>query len=200
MPGDERRQQILETAVRLFSENGFRGTTTKQIAAAAGISEAMVFRHFSNKEELYAAILEVKACKHNFGDPLEAVCDAISKRNDWEVFHGMALRALAKHKEDEDFIRLLFFSALEGHDLSKMFFESFVAGMYEALGSYIRTRQEEGAFREMEPKAVVRAFLGMLIHHSLARMLFDPEQKILNISDEESARSFATILLDGVRK
>jgi len=63
MKGDARREQILATAVNLFSRNGFRGTTTKEIAQAAGVSEAMVFRHFANKEALYAAILDDKGCR-----------------------------------------------------------------------------------------------------------------------------------------
>src|ERR1700681_2661655 len=70
MAGDERRMQILGCAVRLFSQRGFRGTTTKEIAQAAGISEAMVFRHFATKEELYSAILDHKACLHDTMDPV----------------------------------------------------------------------------------------------------------------------------------
>ena len=66
MAGDERRQQIIETAESLFSENGFRGTTTKKIADKAGISEAMVFKHFANKDELYSAILDQKSCSRLF--------------------------------------------------------------------------------------------------------------------------------------
>ncbi len=42
MKGDARREQILQTAVNLFSQRGFKGTTTKEIARAAGVSEAMV--------------------------------------------------------------------------------------------------------------------------------------------------------------
>ncbi|MDQ3087844.1 MAG: TetR family transcriptional regulator, partial [Acidobacteriota bacterium] len=44
MSGDERRAQILQVAIRLFSYKGFSGTTTKEIANTAGVSEAMVFR------------------------------------------------------------------------------------------------------------------------------------------------------------
>ena len=72
-------------------------------------------------------------------------------------------------------------------------------GIYETLGGYIRARQQEGAFKEIEPKVVVRALVGMLIHHSLSNMLFDPEQKLLKIPEEEAARYFATILLEGIR-
>src|ERR1043165_981590 len=62
MAGEERREQLLRVAMTLFSNHGFRGTTTKEIAHAAGVSEAMVFRHFATKEDLYAAILDHKAC------------------------------------------------------------------------------------------------------------------------------------------
>jgi TetR/AcrR family transcriptional regulator len=46
MAGDERRRQILHVAMRLFSEKGFSGTTTKEIGQRAGVSEAMVFSTF----------------------------------------------------------------------------------------------------------------------------------------------------------
>src|SRR3954453_970873 len=62
MAADERRLQIARVAMRLFSERGFRGTTTKEIAQAAGVSEAIIFRHFATKEELYTAIIDYKGC------------------------------------------------------------------------------------------------------------------------------------------
>src|SRR5215216_6376854 len=76
MAGEERRSQILAVAVSLFSDRGFRGTTTKEIAQAAGVSEAMVFRHFATKEELYTAILDHKACALEIADPCKLVEDA----------------------------------------------------------------------------------------------------------------------------
>src|SRR6476620_4987739 len=98
MAGEERRLQILAVAVRLFSERGFRGTTTKEIAHAAGVSEAMVFRHFATKEELYAAILDHKACQggRKF-EPAEEASDAIRRRDDRAVFESLALGALEHH-------------------------------------------------------------------------------------------------------
>lgn len=200
MAGDKRRRQILEEAMRLFSENGFRGTTTREIAEAAGISEATVFKHFATKEELYRDILDHKACNHGLTDPFEAIAEQLESRDDFGVFYGIAANALRHHREDRDFTRLLLFSALEGHDLARMFFESYVAGMYEFLSGYIRKRQKDGAFRQVEPKIVIRAFVGMIIHHSLNNTLWDTEQQILKISDEEAAREFAAILLDGVKQ
>lgn len=200
MAGDERRQQLLHVAMRLFSEKGFSGTTTKEISQAAGVSEATVFKHFSNKDELYSAILDHKACDRDFTNPFEKLADSIAAKDDFGVFYTMAFNALEKHEKDKNFLRLMMHSALEGHDLARIFFENFVTGVYEFLGSYIRQRQEEGAFREVEPRVVVRAFIGMFVHHSLNNILWDKEQKILKISNEDAAREFATIILQGIKK
>lgn len=198
MAGDERRLQILKVAMRLFSQRGFRGTTTKEIAQAAGVSEAMVFRHFATKEELYSAILDHKACLHDELDPLQRVAEAIRRKDDRAVFEGMALDALNHHESDPEFQRLLLYSALEEHELAHMFWEKFVLRVYHSLRTYIRQRQRDGAFRELEPFVIVRAFIGMIIHHSLNNNLWDRERRLLRISNQAVARSFTDILLNGV--
>lgn len=200
MPGNERRSQILKVAMQLFSQKGFSGTTTKEIANTAGVSEAMVFRHFANKDELYSAILDNKACNRDFNKPFDKLIEYFEAKNDFGVFYTMALNALEHHKEDSDFLRLMLHSALEGHDLARISFENFITGVYDFLGDYIRQRQADGAFREVEPRVVVRAFIGMFVHHSLNDILWDKEQKLLKISTEAAAREFATILLQGIKK
>lgn len=57
MTGDLRRQLILGAAKRCFARHGYNGTTTRSVAAAAAISEALLFKHFSSKAALYAEIL-----------------------------------------------------------------------------------------------------------------------------------------------
>jgi len=57
MTGDLRRQLILAAAKRCFARHGFAGTTTKSVAAAAAISEGLLFKHFPSKAALYAEIL-----------------------------------------------------------------------------------------------------------------------------------------------
>lgn len=199
MAGEERRLQILRVAVRLFSQRGFRGTTTKEIAQAAGVSEAMVFRHFATKEELYTAILDHKACSGGFEDPCQLVEEAVARKDDRAVFETLAYEALEHHEHDREFLRLLLHSALEGHELAQMFWNRNVMQIYEFLGTYIRERQRDGMFRPLEPKVVVRAFLGMLIHHSLNNNLWDPARRLLNITNRDAAREFTEILLRGIR-
>lgn len=204
MTGDERREQILATAVNLFSQKGFKGTTTKEIAKAAGVSEAMVFKHFDSKDALYGAILQAKGCREGVQRfPWEenaTLQKALNKKHDFAVFYNIALDAMAKHQSDVGFMRLLFYSALEEHELAERFFNEFVARVYEFIGGYVTGRQKDGVFRKIDPKIVVRAFLGMLIHHSLNNILWDKKRNLLDISNEEAAKNFAEILLRGIRK
>jgi len=57
----ERRQSIIEAVREVFAEKGFDGTTTRALAHAAGVSEALLYRHFPSKESLYAAVLDACA-------------------------------------------------------------------------------------------------------------------------------------------
>jgi AcrR family transcriptional regulator len=55
----DRREQILAVATALFARQGFNGTTTKEVAANAGVTEALIFRHFPSKEDLYWAVIDI---------------------------------------------------------------------------------------------------------------------------------------------
>src|SRR2546421_3499814 len=213
MAAEERRLQIAQVAMRLFSERGFRGTTTKEIAQAAGVSEAIIFRHFTTKDDLYTAIIDLKSCA-GFGagapgkessEPIietmrGLVGEAMKRRDDREVFRCVALAMMEHHECDPQFLRLLLYSALEGHQLAQIFWDKNVRVLYEFLGGYIRERQREGAFREVDPFVVVRAFNGAVVHHSLNNILWekDPARRIVNVPAEEAAREFTEILLRGI--
>lgn len=201
MPGDKRREQILQTAFDLFSHKGFSGTTTKDIAKAAGVSEAMVFKHFASKDELYGALVEAKTCNEGFKkypwEENEAVITAMEAKDDFGVFYHFALKALNKHQEDIAFMRMIFYSALEGHEIAERFFQTFVGEIYNFLGAYIKKRQKDGAFRKINPRIIVRSFMGMMIHHSLNNILWDKKRTLLDIPNEEAAKNFAEIILRG---
>jgi AcrR family transcriptional regulator len=55
---DDRREQIKQAALRLFARRGFDGTKTSLIAAEAGISEGLIYRYFSSKDELFTELVE----------------------------------------------------------------------------------------------------------------------------------------------
>ena len=56
--GRDTRQQLIEAAASVFSEEGVRGATTREIAKRAGVHETTLFRHFESKDELLRAVIE----------------------------------------------------------------------------------------------------------------------------------------------
>lgn len=197
MPAGDRRRQLIETAIRLFSQRGFTGTTTKEIALAAGVTEAIIFRHFKSKDDLYAAILDYKACELNVKDWLDEMRLHAERRDDEKLFHAVAARMLAHHRGDRDFIRLMLYSALEGHELARSFRVNQTRPLQNFLREYIAQRQREGAFRACNPNAAVQAFIGSLIHHILATSLFAADY--LRLTDKDAIENFTTLFLSGLR-
>ncbi len=68
LTGDERRSAIVAAVRRVFAEKGFHGTTTRELAREAGVSEALLFKHFPNKQALYAAMLV--SCSQHLGEAM----------------------------------------------------------------------------------------------------------------------------------
>src|SRR5271167_4159625 len=56
LSAEARREVIITAARRVFADKGFHGTTTRDLAMAAGVSEALLYKHFPNKEALFAAM------------------------------------------------------------------------------------------------------------------------------------------------
>src|SRR5436190_3528150 len=100
MAGEDRRQQIIDVAVQLFSQKGFRGTTTKEIALAAGVNEAIIFRHFATKRELYTAIIDRKCCSTQYQAMEQALQEAMNQGDDRQVFESIAFHILEFHEQD----------------------------------------------------------------------------------------------------
>jgi AcrR family transcriptional regulator len=63
MAAPERREAVLEAALPLFARHGWLGTGTRELAAAAGVTEPVLYRHFADKEALFVAVLERAATR-----------------------------------------------------------------------------------------------------------------------------------------
>jgi AcrR family transcriptional regulator len=173
MHADERHRQLLRVAIDVFARNGFSGTKTKDIATAAGVSEAILFRHFATKEDLYHAILDMKEDKAGLDQKnrdLQALMDA---RDDRGVFSSVAREILASFGEDPAFHRLMMYASLEGHLMANLFRERFVLPTGHLLGRYIGQRQKEGVFRRCDPKVAVMFALSSFVQYAMSRHVFD---------------------------
>ncbi len=189
----DRQASLIAAASSLFAAKGFRGTTTKEIAKAAGVSEALVFKYFPTKRALYAAILAEKA---NLSALLGAVEDVARKRDDQRVFTLIASYRI-RPGADPTMLRLLLFSALEGHELADMFFGKHHRVFYEYLAGYIHTRIQEGAFRDVDPLLAARAFVGMVVHHRLLHEIFGVP---MHRSHDETVATYVELFVNGLAR
>jgi AcrR family transcriptional regulator len=197
MAAEDRRRQIVEVAARLFSQKGFRGTTTKEIALAAGVNEAIIFRHFATKRDLYAAIIDHKACSDDI-QALEAEADELLRgEDDRRLFVTIATHILDFHDRDDTFMRLLFYSALEGHELADLFFRNQASKHFREVADYIKRRAAEGAFRRVDPMTAARAFIGMVVYHAQLKRLYP--SSVQGVSNRVVAERLTDLFLSGAR-
>src|SRR3954449_11238435 len=126
LSSEERRAAIIKAVRRLFAEKGFHGTTTRELAEAAEVSEALLFKHFPNKEALYSAMMlsccteqkDANASRLNTLEPSAStlVC----------LVHMLASHLIAPRgvRDDEETLqnRLLIRSMTEDGEFARMFF------------------------------------------------------------------------------
>jgi TetR/AcrR family transcriptional regulator len=197
MPGEDRRRQLLRVAIDSFARNGFSGTKTKDIAAAAGVSEAILFRHFVSKEDLYHAILDEKEATMGGERWFAELNELAERRDDRGLFRHMATQLIRSFREDAAFHRLLLYASLEGHLLADLFHERFGLPVGGFLARYIALRQKEGAFRDCDQEAAVMFVIGSTVHYAMARHVmgatFPP-------SDELIVEQFVDLMLGGLEQ
>lgn len=192
----ERKEQILRAASEVFSRYGFRGTTLRRLARRAGVSEAMIYQHFPSKEALYDAILEKKIehCRHLYF-PLEAA----RAKQDRSVLETIVGNFLQQQAQDNSFMRMILFSALEGHDLAHRFIRGPSQEFYHFLSSYLEERMQDGDLKCVDGQVAARLLIGTVFHFSLLREIFqDPE--VQNVRVEDLTRLIVDLFYDGLKK
>jgi TetR/AcrR family transcriptional regulator len=198
MPSEDRRRQLLQVAVESFARNGFSGTKTKDIAAAAGVSEAILFRHFASKEDLYHAILDEKEATMGGDRWFVEMNELAERRDDRGLFRHVARQLIRSFREDVAFHRLLLYASLEGHLLADLFHERFGLPMGDFLSRYIARRQQEGAFRECDPEVAVMLVIGSVIHYSMARHVLGV--KTFARAEDAIVEQFVELILAGLEQ
>jgi AcrR family transcriptional regulator len=197
LSSEDRKASIVLAAIQLFGKKGFRGTTTRELAAAVGVSEPVLYEHFATKSELYAAIIERASLEG------VALFDDLLKRSretedDLAFFTEIALMMLDWHRgPGASFIRLLLFSNLENHEMKDLFFERESKAFFGVMADYIARRMSQGAFRQTDPQLASRAFAGMIAHYCLTAIIFECKG---SESHEDTIRGMVSLFLNGLIK
>jgi AcrR family transcriptional regulator len=198
LPSQARRAAILDTAVRLFSEKGFRGVTTRELAAAVGVSEPVLYQHFATKGDLYRAIIEERAAcgersiPSDFEQHLETVTD------DRSFLIRLATGVIEWHAKDPTYARLLMFSALEQHEVSRMFYERYAEAFFGGLARYFERRMNEGAFREIDPRLAAHSFVGAAANYGMSCAIF--QRGVPGATQGQVVEAMVDIFLEGLKR
>jgi AcrR family transcriptional regulator len=195
LSAERRREQILTAAIELFSERGFRGVTTRELATRLGVTEPVLYQHFPSKQDLYRAILQ--RIMERESDPaeqqilqLQAVC------SDRDYFTRLAQLVCEWHDANPSLMRLLYFSALEGHDLSRHFYEQKFTQLFQLIEARVAQRMKDGAFRKAKPRIVTYAFLNMVSHQMQVEQFFCCPTK--KLPRKEMVKTMVDIFLGGI--
>lgn len=189
---EQRREQLLEAALTLFSERGYRGTSVRDITRGAGVTEAVLYHYFASKADLCAAVLLAYAPFGNLGRLLEDV-DAAPLD---EALRRLGLELLRLIRSSERLVLTLLSEAPAEPDVARTL-ERFLSDVTTALGQFLVTRQAGGEIAAgVDTTAAARAFQGALFVHLLTTSLtprsVGPER------DEETVAGLVTVLLRGM--
>ena len=182
---EDRTEQIVRKATELFSADGYRKVTVKQLAAACGVTEAALYRYFGSKEEIYSAVLDNVEKRLTGGGFFEEYADELDIE---KLLFALANHVLTCYREHTDICRLLLFSALEGHEKAGHVFD-IVRGKYlKFLIKRLDRMHAAGRVVAKNNEITARCFVGMVFDCALGFSLWkgmqgrihDPEKVIAN--------------------
>ena len=201
MSAEERKTSIIDSALPLFVKKGFASTTTREIAKAAKISEALLYKHFPSKKDIYLNIQN-------------HCCSSIDKNVQWFVSLPDSTDSLIKcvkffmekmiEPKDEEtrsqsFSRLVFNSLLEDGEFAKVFIGSGCKAWRAKMKSCIEAAVKDGDLIASEPYADLCTWF---IHHlHVGTIIINmPSQKVVDyeISSEDFTRSAVRFVLRGL--
>jgi AcrR family transcriptional regulator len=157
------RKQILDASLRLFSEKGFARTSVRDIAHAAGITDAAISYHFASKRELFEALFEERGITSALTELERAVISAPP----CETFTGIARSALNIMQRNRDFMKVLFSEATNEDPIAsedyRMVTERWRKAMARMLGDFVEQEQLPAMDVELVSKQLVELPIGAFL-------------------------------------
>jgi AcrR family transcriptional regulator len=182
--------RIRDAALQLFLEQGYHGTSMRQIARRAGVAPAAIYNHLASKEALFVDLLSDLL-------PHRAMLRAMSEASgdSVEQLVGDATRRVAEVLADQDpNLRLMFIELLEFQGRHAGFLaEELLPG---ALTFMMRLQQADGRLRPYSPMIIARAFFGLLMSYAVTVTFF--RQVGMVEFRQEDLTDFGSILLHGI--
>lgn len=189
---DATRTRIIKAAQRLFARQGFDGTTTRDLATAAGVAEGTLFRHFANKK---AILIEVATL--GWVDILTDLLTELSEMGSYEAVAQVMRRRMFNLRENADMMRVCFMEAQFHPDLRDRVQIEVIAKMTDVAEAFFQTAMDKGIYRPMNPRIVAQVFVGMFAIAGFSHdTIMEPGASPQTV--KEMAEGIADIFLHGV--
>jgi AcrR family transcriptional regulator len=180
LSAEKRRKTIIDVAKRLFAQNGFHGVSIDEIVKEVGVSPAILYRHFSSKEELYESVL------HEFSCTRESYIEAVV---DEDTGFETVLRTMTRVFVDSivnhpDLLKMEMHSQLEGSNASREFFLNRWKSFTDYIEYNLAELQNQGKIEPINVKAAALMYQGVIREVLLLKCLHTTDQfKDLSIDD-----------------
>ncbi len=186
------RDRILKAAQRLFARQGYDGTTTRDLAIAAGVAEGTLFRHFANKK---AILIEIAT--QGWVEILTDLLTELSEMGSYKAVAQVMQRRMWNFHKNADMMRVCFMEAQFHPDLRDRIQAEVINKMTDVAEAFFQTAMERGIYRKMNPKIVAQVFLGMFAIAGFSHnTLMEPDASPKAM--QEMAEGLADIFLNGV--
>jgi AcrR family transcriptional regulator len=144
---EERRDSIIGAARKIFSEKGFHGTTTRELAGAARVSEALLFKHFPNKQAIYLAMLDECHKTEISAGYQKLLTLEPSTSTLMVILHFLFTKLIAQEEEPREFHRLLLRSMSEDGEFARVFLEHIGSTFVPVLRDCLNAAERDGDLR-----------------------------------------------------
>jgi AcrR family transcriptional regulator len=161
--------RIVEAAVQLFSRQGYKGTSTREIAHLAGLNEATLFRYFARKADLFWAAAESRLNRLKLGRELQ---NGLATDMDPEIVLPMLVDFLVKEiSEDSELMRLLYVAGFEFPGSEQMV-RDHLGPIFDSVNAYFSRCAARGVIRDLEPTFTTLGLAGAVSAHQNLHQLF----------------------------
>ena len=201
MPSADRRTAIISAARRIFVEKGFERTTTRALAEAAGVSEALLFKHFPNKEALYSAIQI--SCFKEEGEKFIARSQSLEPSTAALVLlvSDLVSHILAESRDDEGllFFRLILRSLMDEGEFTRLAIQGGPSRWVKKVEECIKAANRAG---DMLDRPVQANLAGWMVHQLITGILLHtlPREAVIDygVSHEELVKQVVWFCLRGM--
>lgn len=186
LQAQERRNQLIETALRLFAEKGMENTTIKDIAEAAGVAQGLLYHYYRSKDDLLWAIVG----KYNPAMEMGQIFSAASDRPARDVLREAATRAYLLLSERGSALRVLAREALVRQDIQQAF-RLAQAVAFGVLTRFFDARIATGELRPHNPDVSARMLIGSILALYTTGVPAEPflEEMVDNLLDGIAAQT-----------